>query len=198
MSVIPNIVLEEIEALKKQGKYDEALSRVNTLLVRDPKNKEALYQVADIEYRRGDITKAEKPVDFLLDSYDEDAMWWYIKGVLEMEKTQWSIAKSYFKKAITMLDGDNPEILRCYGLCEYWSWNREQWITYLMKSYKVNEYDAEVILNLIEISILEKKVSQAKKYIKHFRTHKEKLNCFDRDISYYDEKVTLFEQFLKG
>lgn len=191
-------MLEEIEALKQQGKYDEALSRVNSLLVRDPKNKEALYQVADIEYRRWEILKAEKPVDFLLDSYDEDAMWWYIKGVLEMEKTQRSIAKKYFKKAISMLEGDNPEILRCYWLCEYRSWNREQWITYLIKSYKINEFDAEVILNLIEISILEKKSTQAKKYIKHYHEHREKLNCFDRELSYYDEKVDLFEKFLKG
>jgi len=198
MSIIPSIVLEEIESLKLEWKYDEALSRVNALLVRDPKNKEALYQVADIEYRRWEIMKAEKPVDFLLDSYEEDAMGWYIKWVLEMEKTQRTIAKNYFKKAISMLDGDNPEILRCYGLCEYWSWNREHGITYLIKSYKINEFDAEVILNLIEISILEKKGSQAKKYINHYRKNREKLNCFDRDISYYDDKVDLFEKFLKG
>jgi DNA-binding SARP family transcriptional activator len=76
---IPHIVLEEIEQLKSEGEYDKALRKVNGLLSRDPTNREALYQVADIEYRRGEITKAEKPVDFLLQSQSDDAMGWYIK-----------------------------------------------------------------------------------------------------------------------
>lgn len=32
----------------------------------NPNNKAALYQIADIQYRNGEIDRAEKPVDFLL------------------------------------------------------------------------------------------------------------------------------------
>lgn len=196
MSVIPQVVLDEIEQLKRSWDYDKALRKVNTLLVNDPKNKEALYQVADIEYRRWEISKAEKPVDFLVSTHDTDAMWRYIKWVLEMEKTQRSLAKQYFKKAMEFMDGDNPEIFRCYGLCEYRSGNREQWVEYLTKSFKINSLDAEVILNLIEVFILEKKTKKAKKLIKHYHSKKDKLHSFDRNISYYDEKIQLFEHFL--
>ncbi len=198
MSTIPQIVLEDIESLKAQGKYEDALRKVNGLLVRDPTNREALYQVADIEYRRGEITKAEKPVDFLMRSNKDDAMSWYIKGVLEMEKTNWSEAKKYFKKALSLLDGDNPEILRCYGLCEYRSGNREQGMTHLLKSHKQNQMDAEVLLNIIEISILERDATQAKEYIAYYHTHKKELQCFDREANYYDDKIVLFEEYLKG
>lgn len=55
MSVIPQQLLEEIDGLKAAGEYDEALKKVNSMLVRDPSNEEALFQVADIEYRRGEI-----------------------------------------------------------------------------------------------------------------------------------------------
>jgi hypothetical protein len=61
------------------------------VLSQDPKNKEALYQVADIQYRKGEISKAEKPINFLLHDYERDPMGYYIKGVLEMEKSSAAI-----------------------------------------------------------------------------------------------------------
>jgi len=198
MSSIPQIVLDEIETLKAQGKYDQALKKVNGLLSRDPTNREALYQVADIEYRRWEISKAEKPVDFLLKSKNDDAMSRYIKGVLEMEKTNRSLAKENFQTALDMLEQDNPEIMRCYGLCEYRSGNREEGMRYLLESHKINALDAEVILNIIEISILEQDAPRAQQYVKYYHTHKDKLQCFDRNLSYYDDKITLFEEYLKG
>lgn len=198
MSTIPNMLLEEIEQLKAKWQYDKALRKVNGLLVRDPTNREALFQVADIEYRKGEISKAEKPVDFLIQSNKDDPMSWYIKWVLEMEKTNWSEAKKNFQKALDMLDQDNPEIMRCYGLCEYRSWNREEGMTYLLESHQVNALDAEVILNIIEISILEQDKKTATDYVTYYHKHKEKLQCFDRDITYYEDKILLFEEYLKG
>jgi hypothetical protein len=42
-----------------------------------------------------------------------------------MEKTNWQEAKNNLKKAMSLLDDDNPEMMRCYAICEYWSGNRE-------------------------------------------------------------------------
>jgi hypothetical protein len=53
-------------------------------------------------------------------------MSYYIKGVLEMEKTHWKEAKGYFKKTLELMEQDNPEVMRCYGLCEYRAGNREE------------------------------------------------------------------------
>jgi len=39
---------------------------VNSLLVSEPENPEALMQIADIQYQSGEVEKAEKAVDFLL------------------------------------------------------------------------------------------------------------------------------------
>jgi len=142
--------IAKIEQLKDEWKLDDALRLANQLLAKDPTSKEALIQVADIEYRRGEIGRAEKPIDFLLKGAKEDAMSYYIKWVLQMEKTNWQQAKWFFQKALGLLEEENPEIMRCYGLCEYWLWHREDGMNYLLRAYEANWKDAEIILNIVE------------------------------------------------
>ncbi len=197
MPQLPQQLLDQIEWYKQTGDYDKALRLVNTVLSQDPKNKEALYQVADIQYRKGEISKAEKPINFLLHDYERDPMGYYIKGVLEMEKTHRTSAKKYLKQALNLMDHDNPEIMRCYGLCEYWSGNRDAGIQHVEKAFEENKFDAEIILNLVEMYVLEKRFSQARKYIAYFRSiEKSSLQCFDREVSYYQNKLALFEEYL--
>ena len=66
MNYVPEEVLDQIEKLKLEGKYDEALSLANQILIKNPKNEDALFQVADIQYLKWEIWNAEKSVDFLL------------------------------------------------------------------------------------------------------------------------------------
>lgn len=189
---------EEIEQLKEQGRLEEALIVANRLLVKDPKDKEALFQVADIEYRRGEIGRAEKPIDFLLEWATEDAMGYYIKGILEMEKTNRKKARDFFKRSLQLMNEENPEILRCYGLCEYWLGNREDGMDYLQRAYEANTLDAEIILNLIEIAILEEQRAVAKKYIASYQSNKASIQFFDRPASYYDKKIALFSEYIES
>lgn len=115
MVYIPESLLEAIESHKKEGRFDEAMKLVNGILVKDPKNSDALMQVADIAYRKGELAQAQKPIDFLLKtSKTKDPMSYYVKGVIEMEKNNRSSAKEYFYKALQLTDRDNHEILRCY------------------------------------------------------------------------------------
>lgn len=189
---------EQIEQYKEQGRLEDALDLANSLLVKNPKDKEALFQVADIEYRRGEIQRAEKPIDFLLQGATEDAMGFYIKGILEMEKTNRKKAREYFKRTLQLMNEENPEVLRCYGLCEYRSGNREDGIEYLQRAYEANKYDAEIILNLIEIAILEEQWIMAKTYIASYTTNKEKMQFFDRTAGYYDNKISLFTEYIES
>jgi hypothetical protein len=50
--MIPKKLLEKIEQYKKDGKFEDALNLVNQELAKNPSNKEALFQVADIQYRK--------------------------------------------------------------------------------------------------------------------------------------------------
>ncbi len=86
MSYIHEQVLDQIDQLKKEGKFDAALKLVNRYLVDDPSNQTLLMEIADIHYRTGELDKSAKPVDFLLSQNPNDPMNLYIKGIIEMDK----------------------------------------------------------------------------------------------------------------
>jgi tetratricopeptide (TPR) repeat protein len=194
---IPDDLINEIEELKELGKFDDAIKKVNTILFRDPNNEDALLQVTDIQYRKGEIGKASKAIDFLnAKKNNNDPLGLYIKGVLEMEKNHRLEAKKYLQKALELTKAENHEILRCYGLCEYRYGNREKGLNFLKDAFYVNNMDAEVVYNLIELYILEHKYKKAKDMIKYFYKHREKLQTIDKDMHFYDNKISLFEKFI--
>ena len=194
---IPDSVIKEIEELKELGKFDEAIKMVNTILFRDPQNEDALLQITDIQYRKWEIGKAGKAIDFLNSKKNNnDPLGLYIKWVLEMEKNHRLEAKKYLQKALELTKAENHEILRCYGLCEYRYGNREKWLNFLRDAFTMNNRDAEIIYNLIEIYILEHKYKKAKDLITYFYKHREKLEIIDKKIDFYDHKIGLFEKFI--
>ncbi len=197
-SYIPEQLLDEIEQLKELNKFDEAMKKINSILVRDPSNEDALLQLTDIQYRQWEIGKAAKAIDFLnAKKNHEDPLWLYIKWVLEMEKNNWIDAKKYLRRALELTKAENHEIIRCYGLCEYWYWNREKWVNLLKDSFFINNKDAEVIYNLIEIYILEQKYKKAKNMITYFYKNHKNLQTIDKDLNYYENKIALFNKFIK-
>lgn len=195
---IPESLLDEIEQLKEHGKFDEAIRVVNTILSRDPTNEDALLQIADIQYRKGEIGKADKAVDFLNTKKKNDPLGLYIKGILEMEKNNRKEARTHLQKAINLTKGDNHEIIRCYGLCEYRYGNREKGLQYLNTAFEMNSRDAEVVYNLVQLYILEHDYPKATEIIQFFKIHHAELKVVDKDLKRYDKKIALFEKFLKS
>ncbi len=198
MNYIPDSLINEIEELKELWKFDEAIKKTNSILFKDPSNEEALLQFADIQYRRWEISKAGKAIDFLnAKKKNEDPLWLYIKWILEMEKNHRLEAKRYLQKALELTHAENHEIMRCYWLCEYWYGNREKWLNLLKDSFSLNNKDAEIIYNLIELYILEHKYSKAKNMIDYYHRNHNKLQTIDKEIAYYDKKIWLLERFVK-
>jgi DNA-binding SARP family transcriptional activator len=77
---VPESLINEIEELKELGKFDEAIQKVNHILFRDPNNEDALLQMTDIQYRKGEISKATKAIDFLnTKKNNNDPLGLYIK-----------------------------------------------------------------------------------------------------------------------
>lgn len=198
MHHIPEEIIERVEKLKKKGKFNDALKIINHILMKEPTNKQALLQVADIEYRQWSLDKAVKPIDFLLSTQgSNDPMNLYIKGVIEMEKNNWWEAKKFLQDAIKLTHFENHEIVRCYGLCEYRYGNREKWIMFVEQAYDLNNLDAEVIYNLIELYLLEKRYKKAKTMIQYYFKKQKKIMTFDKSKEYYDNKINLFKEFIQ-
>ncbi len=113
-----------------------------------------------------------------------------------MEKNHWHEAKYYLQQAMDLTNGQNHEVMRCYGLCEYWYGNREKGLRLVKDAFVLNMKDAEVIYNLIELYILEQKYKQAKDMIRYFYKHHDELQTIDKPLSFYDKKIALFERFI--
>lgn len=194
-------IFDKIRKLKQEGKYEEALTYVNSLLKKDPTNEDLLYEVTDIQFMMGELDKAEKPLDFLMKfKGDNNPMVYYAKWVIAMDKTDWETARKYLKKAVELSNYSNPEILRCYWLTEYWYWNKEKWIDFLEKAFDISwRRDAEIIYNLIEIYLLEHKYSKAQQLIDFFESLLKSwnLDTFDRWEDFYVEKIRLYKKFLE-
>jgi DNA-binding SARP family transcriptional activator len=80
MAYLSENLVDEIERLKDTGKFDQALAKINAFLSTDPTNEDALLQVTDIQYRQGEIHKAEKAIDFLNErKKNNDPLGLYIK-----------------------------------------------------------------------------------------------------------------------
>ncbi len=199
MVYIPEELIDEIEELKELWKYDEAIRIVNSILMRDPKNEDAILQIADIQYRRWEIGKADKAVDFLnAQKNNNDPLGLYIKWLLEMEKNNWKDARKYLLKAMEMTNASNHEILRCYGLCEYWYGNREKGLSFVKDAFAIDNKDAEVVYNLIQLYILEQEYKKAQEMIAYFNKNKSSLKFVDKEVDFYQSKISLFEKFIKA
>ena len=199
MVYIPEELIDEIEELKELWKYDEAIRIVNSILMRDPKNEDAILQIADIQYRRWEIGKADKAVDFLnAQKNNNDPLGLYIKWLLEMEKNNWKDARKYLLKAMEMTNASNHEILRCYGLCEYWYGNREKGLSFVKDAFASDNKDAEVVYNLIQLYILEQEYKKAQEMIAYFNKNKSSLKFVDKEVDFYQSKISLFEKFIKA
>ncbi len=188
-----NLINNYVEA----GNYDEAINYINSLLVNDPTNEELLLMIADIQYKKGEINKASKAVDFLNANTDnKDPMGLYVKWVLEMEKNHRKQARDFLLKAMEKLDKDNHEIMRCYALSEYWYGNREKGIYHIERAHDLHRYDAEIIYNMVELYLLEKKYRKAEELIQFFYDNKEDLEIYDKKLSFYESKMKIFSAYI--
>ena len=195
---VPDELLDKILKLTEAWDYDEAIKAVNKILAKDPKNEQALLMITDIKYRQWNIDWADKAVDFLNSTKKDDPLWLYVKWLLEMEKNNWKEARSYLKKAMQITNWENHEIVRCYWLSEYRYGNREKWRDFLRKAFNQDSLDAEVIYNIIQLSILDEDYRESGDMILFFRNHHPELKVVDKPIEWYDKKIALFEKYLRG
>ncbi len=103
----------------------------------------------------------------------------------------------YFRQALEYTDAKNHEILRCYGLSEYRYGNREKGIAMLKDAFVLYKKDPELICNLVQVYILERDYKQAQSLIKYYYTNKECFEIIDKTPEYYDQKIAMFDEFLK-
>lgn len=193
---VPQEVLDEIYQLTESWNYDGAIKIVNSILAKDPKNEQALLMITDILYRQWNMDWADKAVTFLNSTKKDNPLWLYVKWLLEMERNNWKEARWYLKKAMELTNWENHEIIRCYWLSEYWYGNREKWRDFLRKAFRQDCLDAQIIHDIIQLSMLDEDYDESNEMISFFHKHHSELKIVDKPLEWYDKKIALFEKFM--
>lgn|GEM_PF-4094772 len=60
----------------------------------------------------------------------------------------------------------------------------------------MNKFDAEIILNMVELHILQHQWKYAQRYIKYYYEQHANLQYFDKTKEQYDEKILLFQEYI--
>jgi len=68
---------------------------------------------------------------------------------------------------------------------------------YIKDAFYISKNDAEVIFNLIEIYIMEQMYEKAQEMISYYHKNHKDLKIIDKTIEFYDQKISLFQEFLK-
>jgi hypothetical protein len=192
-------IRDEIQKVRETEWIWKAIDLANKYLIENPQNVECYLQLMDIYYIKWDLEKAEKPVDFLLtlnywlEGIDKSLLY-YIKAVLFSEKSLWNEAKKYIK--IALKDNNNIEYKRLLWNIEFWSGNKNEWYKILQSIIKDAYKDADIFLDIVNMSYTLWFLEESKKYIKMYFDNHQKINFFGKSKEYYDKKMKDYKNTL--
>ncbi len=191
-------IWNDIQKVRDDNSLDDAVKLANQYLMSDPTNEEALLQLVDIYYVKGELEKAEKPVNFLMKTNNpniDKTMLYYIKAVISVDKTLWDEARKYIRLALED-NPQNPEFLRIYGLSEFWSGNKSKWFEILKQALNNGSLDAEILLDLVSMAMKMQDFSSAMEYVEIYFKYRAKLKFFSNSTDYYDGRMKTYKDFL--
>ncbi len=141
--------LEQAEKLKLEGKYNEALAILETLLLEDPANISALEEVADNELSLHHFDRAEAAASEAVALDQGSYTGFYILGFLRSHEEKWTEAIGLLRKA-NVLQPNCGEILRCLGWALFSEGQRAQGIVTLERALNL---DPENTLTLCDLGL---------------------------------------------
>lgn len=159
-------------------------------------DEELLMMVSDIYYWMWDFKRAIKPAKFILSNDPDSIMWNYVSWILLMDTWQNRNALKHFDKVYELQEDEHPEILRVRWLCEYRVW-KKQGIQKILSAFEINDKDAAVISNLIEIYSVELEVEECLKYIAHYEDNIDEMQFTMNSKRVYDEKISNCKSFIE-
>lgn len=191
-------IWEEIQNVRETKGKQEAIKLANEYISKDPFNIQAYMQLIDIYYVMWDLSKAEKPIDFILSKNIQGidkSLLYYVKAVLLSERTEWIWAKKYIKLAIKE-NPNNLEYQRLLSTIEFWSGNKNKWYDLLKDLLKKDMIDPDTLLDGVSMALSLWYIQEAKNYVNIYFNKKDAMNFFSKSKAYYDKKMLDFKEAL--
>lgn len=132
MDIIRNTIVE-IEKLKQEKKFKEAIALIQRWIAKEHKDYRLYEELCDIYLYQWELEKALKAVNFSLNINKESATGNYLKGFILLSKNKAKEALKYLEKSNKFI-GNNSEVLRNLGWAYTLVWEKEKWITILKRA----------------------------------------------------------------
>lgn len=137
----------DLEQMKSIGRYEEAISVLEWLIVNNSEDYKLYEELADCYIYLGDFKKALTAVDFALSIDSESATWNYLKWFIYLSESKIIKSIAYLEKSNKLIP-NNAEVLRNLG----WAYNlnnqTERWIYILKRALNLAPRDILIVEDL--------------------------------------------------
>ncbi len=155
----------QAEQLKFDGKYDEALTVLEELLVVDPDNVTALEELADNELSLGQYERARVAASRALALDGKSYTAHYILGFIASHFEDWNASIEKLKTA-NALEQNNPEILRCLGWSLFSSGKIVEGMVTLERALNLEEQNPLILCDLGVVYLQSKNFQKSKSLLR--------------------------------
>lgn len=158
-------LLVQVEQLRLEGLYEEALVILEQILSADPDNVVALEEVADNELSLERYDRAERAARraIAIDPKSFDAH--YIVGFVASHREEWKESVASLKTA-NQLEPNNPEILRCLGWSLFSSQQAVQGMVTLERALNLEPDNPLILCDLGVVYLKMKEFDKARALLK--------------------------------
>lgn len=164
MDKIRELILN-IEKLKQEQRYKEAISLVEESLVKYNFDYRLYEELADIYLFKWELEKAMKSVNFALDLNSQSATWNYLKWFILLSQNKAKDALNYLEKSNSLI-WNNAEVLRNLWWAHTIAWNSEKWIMILKRALNISPDDEFITEDLAMALIWIWEISEWNKLLK--------------------------------
>ncbi len=140
-------IIREIETLKKNNKYEEAVFKLEEAISKNENNYKLYEELADIYLFLWNFKKAEKAVDYALSIFKNSATWNYLKWFCLLSKNKFTQAIIYLEKSNSLAQ-NNPEVLRNLGWAYYMNEEISKGIIILKRALNLSPWDVLIMQDL--------------------------------------------------
>lgn len=142
-----NFFINEIEKLKLEDNYSEAIFKLEEAIANYENNYTLYEELADIYLYLGDLKKAEKAVDYSLSLFKTSATWNYLKWFIQLWKNKFHQAIIYLEKS-NKISPNNPEVMRNLWWAYFMKWETIKWVWILKRALNISPEDILILEDL--------------------------------------------------
>ncbi len=163
--VIKNLpIIEHIEELKTQKRYDEARELLQDAIARYNDRYELYEELADVYIYEWKYDKAQIALDYAETLEKDSSTWHYLRGYMALIQNEFSRAIVFLERS-NRITPNNPEVLRNLGWAYTMIGDIRKGIVLLERALNIAPEDELIMEDLWVALLTQGNIQEARKYL---------------------------------